>query len=190
MEKAGRGTILHDGWSKNGVHYIAVFACFMKEVSEYRDKVEVSTLVPELVLLACSPMASLSNDPTDTLSDKEKEEEDDKEAVKFTAEVHANFIKEIFKFYTATDSQTWIKAQTANNGAVNQKIASLLNIIHVLCNNYLLNSEVNYMNNRSHEFRQVLESIQDTMRQCKQSLKNAAVLRNLCKLKSLYNKIS
>ena len=62
MKKARRGTILHDGWIKNGVHYVAIYACFMKEVLEYRNKVEVKDVVPELVLLASSPMASLSNE--------------------------------------------------------------------------------------------------------------------------------
>ena len=38
MKKASRGTIMHDRWGKNGVHYVAIFACFMKEVSEYKKK--------------------------------------------------------------------------------------------------------------------------------------------------------
>ena len=28
MKKAGRGSILHDGWTCTGVHYIAIFACY------------------------------------------------------------------------------------------------------------------------------------------------------------------
>ena len=45
------------------------------------------------------------------------------------------------------------------------------------------------MNSKSNELAVVLESVQTTMRQCKGSLKNAAMLRNLCTLKPiLYNK--
>ena len=44
----------------------------MKEVSEYRNKVEVKGVVPELVLLACYSMALLSNKEKGTSSDKEK----------------------------------------------------------------------------------------------------------------------
>ena len=41
--------------------YFEIYACFMKEVSEYRNKVEVKGIVIELVLLACYPMVTLSN---------------------------------------------------------------------------------------------------------------------------------
>ena len=64
----------------------------MKEMSEYRNKVEIKGVVPELVLLAASPMASLSKEEKGTSSDKEEDEEDDEKAVKVTAEVHENFI--------------------------------------------------------------------------------------------------
>lgn len=159
MKKSRRGTILHDGWSKNGVHYVAIYACFMKEVSEYRNKVQVKGVVPELVLLACSPMASLSNEEKVASSDNEDDEEDNEEAVKFTAEVHANFIKETFQYYSAIDYCKWIKAQTADNAAVNKQIAELLKIVHIPCKNHLLNSEVNYMTYRLPELKQILESV-------------------------------
>ena len=46
------------------------------------------------------------------------------------------------------------------------------------------------MTHRLPELRQILESVQNTMRQCKKSMKNAAVLRNLSTLKPImYNKI-
>ena len=45
------------------------------------------------------------------------------------------------------------------------------------------------MTHRLPELRQILEYVQNIMRQCKQSLKNAAVLRNLSTLKPIvYNK--
>ena len=189
MKMAGRGSILHDGWSKNGVHYVAIYGCFMKEVSEFRNHKKIQYEVPELVLLACSPMASLLKDDKDTLSDNEGDKEDEKEAVKFTAEVHANFIKETFKYYDRINFKEWTKAQTADNVAVNRKIAELLGINHIPCKSHLLNSEVGCMTNNLPELQDILESVQTTMRQCKKSLKNAAVLRNLSTLKPImYNK--
>ena len=38
MKKAGHGTILHVGWSKNGVHYVEVYGCFMNKMMEYKQK--------------------------------------------------------------------------------------------------------------------------------------------------------
>ena len=156
MKKPRRGKILHDGWSKNGVHYVSIYVYFMKEVSEYRNKVEVKGVVPELVLLACSPMTSLYYEEKVTSINKEEYEEDDEEAVKFTAEVHANLIKENFKYNSAIDYCKWIKAQTEDNAAVNKQIAEPLKLVHIPCNNHLLNSEVNYMTHRLPELRQIL----------------------------------
>ena len=110
----------------------------MEEVLEYRNKVEVKDVVPELVLLACSPMASLSNERKSISSDNEEDEEDDEEAVKFTVEVHENFIKETFKYCNAIGYCKWIKAQTADNAAVNKRVAELLKIVHIPCKNHLL----------------------------------------------------
>ena len=140
------------------------------------------TYVPQLVLLACSPMASLTDDGED--DDKDM----DDECIRFTAEVHAQFIRDTFAWYKV-DPVKWIICQIADNAAVNQKIAKLLSIPHIPCKNHLLNSEVNYMTSKSNELSDVLESVQKTMRQCKKSLRNAAVLRNLTTLKPiLHNK--
>ena len=38
LKKAGRGTIFHDGWSKNGFDYVVVYGCFMKEGVEHKNK--------------------------------------------------------------------------------------------------------------------------------------------------------
>ena len=32
MKDATRGSILHDGWTKNGVHFVAIFSCYIKKV--------------------------------------------------------------------------------------------------------------------------------------------------------------
>ena len=32
LQAAGRGSILYDGWSKNGAHYVAIYGCYMKNV--------------------------------------------------------------------------------------------------------------------------------------------------------------
>ena len=75
MKKARRGPILHDGWNKNGVHYVAIHAYFTKEVPEYRGGGEVKGLVPELILLAHFPTALLAKGPKDVLSEKDEEKE-------------------------------------------------------------------------------------------------------------------
>ena len=56
MAEAGRGSILHDGWSKNGMHYVGVYACYINKANLSASKNEIKSEQPQLVLLACLPM--------------------------------------------------------------------------------------------------------------------------------------
>ena len=56
MAEAGRGSILHDGWSKNGMHYVGVYACYINKANLSASKNKIKSEQPQLVLLACSPM--------------------------------------------------------------------------------------------------------------------------------------
>ena len=70
-----------------------------------------------------------------------------------------------------------------------EKVKETLYKLVELGESRIRNSEVNCMTKRLLELNQILESVQNTMRQCKQSLRNAAVLRNLSTLKPImYNK--
>ena len=67
--------------------------------------------------------------------------------------------------------------------SANKKVARILGIPHVTCNNHLFNSEVQYMVSNTNALKAVLDSIHDTMVAIKGSIKNLAVLRRLPKLK-------
>ena len=53
-------------------------------------------------------MVSLFNEGKGASRDKEDYEEDDDGKVKFTAEVHVNFIQQTFQYYSAIDYRKWI----------------------------------------------------------------------------------
>jgi hypothetical protein len=63
------------------------------------------------------------------------------EASEFTAKVHAEHILHILGEYYGVD-RSWLTNQTANSASVNIKLAKILVIPHVNCENHLLNNEV------------------------------------------------
>ena len=55
-----QGYILHDGWTKNGVHFFAIFECYIKKVSisSYYGVIEE----PQIILIDRSPMHHIEAD--------------------------------------------------------------------------------------------------------------------------------
>jgi len=51
-------------------------------------------------------------------------------------------MKDILTNYYDMDTAKWITNQTADSASVNLKLAKLMNIPHVNCENHLLNNEV------------------------------------------------
>ena len=139
MKDAGYGAILHDGWSKFSQHYVALFATYNKTVSVIEQRTAIKKKVPSSVLLDMFPMSNVpaTNDEASKLNPTE-----DTDATTFTAEVHAKFFRDIFLNLYDTDIEEWSVCQTADNATVNKKVARLLGIPHIPCNNHLFNSEV------------------------------------------------
>ena len=95
---------MHDGWSKFGTHYVALFAQYNRTVIQNTGKIRKTVLMPASALLAMRPMAGLSekeekgrDDENDSSDDNE--EEVNQEATTFTAEVHAEFFRDVMKSY-------------------------------------------------------------------------------------------
>eukprot|EP00957_Ditylum_brightwellii_P035804 2714716-Ditylum_brightwellii.AAC.1 len=139
MEKAGKGSILHDGWSKMGVHYVGLFACYNKKQTLIHKKEIKENNVPEIALLSMSTLANKEIESEDG-----KTELDTNEVVNFNAENHCHHSREMFDFYDL-NLETWVICQTADNAAVTKKIARILQIPHVCCKSHCLNHKVNKM---------------------------------------------
>ena len=86
MKVAGYGAIMHDGWSKFGTHYVAIFAQYNRQTTQHVGKMKKAVLTPTSVLLAVRPMLNITID-----EDKKEKEEEAEDATSFTAEVHAKF---------------------------------------------------------------------------------------------------
>ena len=101
MKCAELGAIMHDGWSKFGTHYVALFAQYNCRTTTFIGKVKKVTINPASVLLAVRPMLNVpvtdeGKDESETEEDEEREED---EATSFTSEVHVKFFKDVFDSY-------------------------------------------------------------------------------------------
>ena len=101
MKSAELGAIMHDGWSKFGTHYVALFAQYNRRSTTFIGKVKKVTINPASVLLAVRPMLNVpvtdeGKDESETEEDDEREED---EATGFTLEVHVKFFKDVFDSY-------------------------------------------------------------------------------------------
>jgi hypothetical protein len=181
MKGAGCGAIMHDGWTLSGVHYVGLFASYNRKIKVFKNgkgSIEHETTIS---LIACAPMAAISetNDSDD--------EEPTNDAANFNAKVHAQYFIKMFQYYNLNVKQ-WAKCSTADNTTTNVKTAKELGIPHVGCNSHKLNLDMNdWM--EAPALKNIIESVADTMKEAKNSLKNASLLRRLTSLKPvLFNK--
>ena len=129
--------LYHNGWSRAGVHYGAVFACYMiKKINLNKDGEEEKVDVPKLSLLASSPMNALPS------KNAEGEDEESVEAVNFKAEVLVNFLNQTLKDYGYDEAKNFATCQVADSASSNIRAAMLMGIPHLDCNNHTLNLEV------------------------------------------------
>lgn len=182
MKSSKIGAIMHDGWTRNGVHYVGVFACYVRliDVSIKGRKVESEEVVT--TLLDVAPMGNISID----------EDEDNKyshimtheTAVNFNADTHVHFLKKTFDSYNI-DMENWVVASIADNCSTNKCVSDLFNIPHISFNSHKINLEVNKIIDTTQSFKNTIDSIHNTMKSCKVKLKNADILQNLTDLKPM-----
>jgi len=76
--KATKGSIMYDGWTNSGTHYLGIFACYMKEISFFENGMCAKNEVLCMPLVSMSPMQH-------PLDEQNKNEASTKEAVQFNA---------------------------------------------------------------------------------------------------------
>jgi len=172
MREAKMGQILHDGWTKCRIHCIGLMASFTKEHFEIVNCQKVKRTRTQIVLLAVSPMHGPPSEEGDA----------PEETIEFSAKRHKEFIHSTFCYFDVV-SQEWILCQGTDNTSVNRKLARLLKVPQVGCLNHRLALDVNDMINATPSLKDQIENIAKVMTECRASLKNAAILRNLTDLK-------
>ena len=149
MKIADEGFILHDGWSKFGIHYVGLFASYCRKMSIIENGVQSTKYFPETVLLSVAPLVNVpaEDDEEGTKDDDHTDEDNDlseeinldpQETIRFTAEAHVSHFREIFLIF-GIDLEAWVVCQVADSAPVNTKVADLLKIPQINCCNHLLN---------------------------------------------------
>lgn len=174
-----KGAVMYDGWTNNSTHYVGIFGVYMRNVAVHKNGVMHTEKELACPLLAASPMAN----PSETGDDNCDVED---ETTSFSARVHIRFFEDVFHLF-GVNVHEWVLCQLADNCSVNKRIADLLEIPHVGCNNHKLNLEVRRMIDANSRIQGTIESIHKTMKSCKSGLKNRALLRNITDLCPVLN---
>ena len=77
------------------------------------------------------------------------------------------------------DFDDWVKFQSVDKAAVNVLIGKITDKPTVPCQGHLLNLEGGLMTRNNNFPEETIESVQETMKDVKNIIKNAAILRNL-----------
>jgi hypothetical protein len=110
------GSIVHNGWTCNGTHYIGLFAAYCRPI-KVKNKTSFNTESKlELTLLACSPMDNIEQEYGFPNLD-----EDIAETTKFNAETHVHFFKDMLSLYKLS-IKSWVVCSIADNSSTNKKI--------------------------------------------------------------------
>jgi hypothetical protein len=100
-------------------------------------------------------------------------------AMNFNADTHIKMFSTTFANLKIDDITNFAIAQTCDSTALNPKIARVLNIKHVACQNHCLNLGCKDMKKNSTELKELSEKTQEIHRKIKASNKLSAVLENV-----------
>ena len=158
LKEVKRFSILHDGWSKGGTHYVGLFICYNMSSKVIVKGQSFERVFPVIRLLACSPLPGIADEDDEIFMNMSDEEKAQYlvEARTFTAEVHANFIVETFNTHYEIDEaelKEKLVNQTSDSAAVNVKLANILKIPHIGCYNHKLHNQVEKMVNNNHNLK-------------------------------------
>jgi hypothetical protein len=136
----GKAAIIYDGWtSRCNEHYVGLFISYLRPTEGCTDGRGTIFWVPELALLACSPMDHHTDDGHGLTAAET--------AIVFNAEQHVEFIQYTMAEYYDIDlsiesTDGFITNQIMDNASVNFRIGRMLGIPTVGCLNHRFNLEM------------------------------------------------
>ena len=162
LKTTTRGAIMHDEWSRCGVHYLRYFACYIFQNH------------PKSRLISLAPTANKeANETTETTME---------DATHFNSETHNTHFITIMKDIYEIDVITWGRASIADNTNANLKTARLLKIPHVGCCNQKFNLDMKNMIEKV--------SLDNTISDIKQTMIHAKELKKLSYIENIDGSIA
>jgi len=169
-----RGAVMHDGWSTSGTHYLAILAVYMKKCKRQEDGKTILHTTLKMPLLSISPIAKHDDEG----------EIVDAQTIIHDTEAHVRQLESIFHIFNV-DVHKWAVCQLGDSCPLNKAIAKALEKPHVGCCNHKLSNEVKKMVKDSESTEAIVSGIKSTMRECKKSINNTAMLQRLTDLRPI-----
>ena len=172
MKSAGRGTIMHDGWSKFGTHFLALLACYAVKIKVKGSSNGTDQLMNEtkIVLLSVAPVLR------PVLVDHMDHDMDDPNPVAVTQNATAilHHLQTILKDRFGVD-WSWVMAIHSDRASVCVCTCKLGKKPMIGCKNHAWDHDVSSMFS-THEH---LSSCQEECHQCQRGLKQSVKKRTL-----------
>lgn len=166
---------IYDAWTKNGTHFLGLYASFMRSVDITVSGIKIDANdIHECRLLSVSPMPALidSVDENGNINDGYN-----KEAVEFNADHHINFMKECLEYYDKI-ADDFIVCQCADSAGVNISVANKMSHPHISCKNHNLNLQCDQMVDEDNELSNVVDAVCNLAASIRGSSKATTALRN------------
>ena len=186
MKDAGRGAIMHDGWSKFGVHYLGVMAVYVKttRIKKSTQSYEIDEV--KVVLLSVAPMLRHTAVMADHV-DHDDDNPADQVAVTLcatTMNVHVQ--STLRKFYRT--SWSWVKCLNTDRASVNLAAANKGNKPVVGCKSHAWDHDVNESFSGNEQLNNCLNKCHRCQKDVKGSVKKATLLSTFTHLQpTLHN---
>ena len=172
MESSGRGTIMHDGWSKYGTHFLALMGIYVVKTKVKGSSNSKDSFVEEtkIVLLSVSPVLRPG------LPDHVDHDLDQPNPLVVTqnSEAMLHHVISILKDYYNVD-WNWVMAIHSDRAAVCCCMANLGKKPMIGCKNHAWDHDVNEMFNSNNG----LSSCQEDCHSCQVGLKQSVKKRSL-----------
>ena len=139
--KTTKGSLMLDGWSECSIHYIGVFAVYMKCSKEIENGIILAEKRLCIALQAASPMSMIVQ------KGNFEETNSDKLSTDFGANTHIRFFEDVFHLYNL-DVRKCVVCLLEDNCNVNRRIARKMEKPLVGCCFHKINLEVQSMINR------------------------------------------
>ena len=111
--------------------YFGLFVCYMKEVNVLEKGNNIKYTEPTIQLVSCAPIKQAKDE------DKDSTEKEMEIASKFNTNYYAKHFESVFKILFHFDIHKWAVCAIADNTSTNHKIAHILGLKHVPCNNHV-----------------------------------------------------
>jgi hypothetical protein len=106
MKAAGKGSIVHDAWTKFGTHFFGLCSTYMASRQYLVEGSMLSVYKPIISLLSVLPLHTIAHESED--EDDSEDLDNMEEATNFTLQAHKEHIEDILTNYYNMDTAKWI----------------------------------------------------------------------------------